>query len=127
MPTVKKRRILVVDDDESIRTFLGHVLTEEGYEVTLVNGYDEALASVQNETYDLVITDVMMPGKDGIDLLTELKGRMPGLKVVVMSGVGRKAVLLEIASVLEADSVLEKPFGRQALLTAVRELAPPKY
>jgi DNA-binding NtrC family response regulator len=78
-------KILVVDDEQSMTQFMGIVLRKEGYQVTTVNNGREALEKVRLESPDVVITDLKMPGMDGIQLLQGVKKHDPGIPVVIMT------------------------------------------
>ena len=78
-------KILVVDDEQSMTQFLGIVLRKEGYEVTTVNNGREALEKVKSDSPDVVITDIKMPGMDGIQLLQGIKKHDPQIPVVIMT------------------------------------------
>jgi CheY-like chemotaxis protein len=78
-------KILVVDDEQSMTQFLGIVLRKEGFQVTTCNNGKEALERVKSEPFDVVITDIKMPGMDGIQLLTGIKKHDPSLPVVIMT------------------------------------------
>src|SRR2546428_4221045 len=78
-------KILVVDDEQSMAQFLGIVLRKEGYQVTTVNNGREALEKAKAEGFDVVITDIKMPGMDGIQLLQQIKKHDPSLPVVIMT------------------------------------------
>src|SRR5213593_3432513 len=78
-------KILVVDDEQSMTQFLGIVLRKDGYQVTTVNNGREALERVKSENFDVVITDIKMPGMDGIQLLQGIKKLDPSLPVVIMT------------------------------------------
>ena len=82
MPTEK---ILIVDDEQSMTQFLGIVLRKEGYQVTTVNNGRDALEKVKVENFDVVITDIKMPGMDGIQLLQGIKKHDPQIPVVIMT------------------------------------------
>ena len=79
------QKILVVDDEQSMTQFLGIVLRKEGYDVTTVNSGRDALEKVKSEAFDVVITDIKMPGMDGIQLLNGVKKHDPSLPVVIMT------------------------------------------
>lgn len=81
-------RILIVDDEEGMRRLLVRVLAREGYETVAVASGPEALQQVGGESFDLVITDIKMPGMGGLDLLQELKSFDPGLPIVVITAYG---------------------------------------
>lgn len=111
-------RILVIDDDESIRALLRTVLELQGYDVIEAeNGY-EGLLCYRAEPTDLVITDMLMPVMDGVEMITELQRDFPWVKIVAISG-GRRA--LEDARALTPHT-FEKPFALGEILDAVREL-----
>ena len=78
-------KILVVDDEQSMAQFLGIVLRKEGYQVTTVSNGRDALEKIRAENFDVVITDIRMPGMDGIQLLQGIKKHDPGLPVVIMT------------------------------------------
>ena len=78
-------KILVVDDEQSMTQFLSIVLRKEGYQVTAVNNGKDALDKIRAENFDIVITDIKMPGMDGIQLLSSIKKHDPGLPVVIMT------------------------------------------
>ena len=78
-------KILVVDDEQSMTQFLGIVLRKEGYQVASTNNGKDALEKVRGESFDAVITDIRMPGMDGIQLLEGIKKIDPTLPVVIMT------------------------------------------
>jgi DNA-binding NtrC family response regulator len=103
-----KRRILVVDDQESMRTLLKDMLEVIGYEVTLADGGERALEILQDPAFELVLSDLNMPGMDGSALLRTIKANLPGLPVVIITGYGtfhtEKRVMKE-----GADGYISKP------------------
>jgi DNA-binding response OmpR family regulator len=116
-----KKKILVIDDSPPICEYARIVLEKSGYQVTTALDGDVVEEKFkENGPFDLVITDVSMPKKDGIDLLIETKAKYPGLKVVVMSGLGSKGTLFDIAGIFRADATLSKPFTQEELLGAVK-------
>jgi two-component system nitrogen regulation response regulator NtrX len=112
-------KILVVDDEESIRRTLSAVLRDEGYPVILAREGDEALAKAAQEQPDLVLLDIAMPGKDGIEVLGRLKEEMPGLPVIMMSGHGTIETAVK-ATKLGAWDFVEKPLSIDKILVAIR-------
>jgi DNA-binding NtrC family response regulator len=86
-----ERLILVVDDEEPQRRVLAGFLRKAGYEVEAVGGADDALAVVSSRTVDLVLTDLRMPGKTGVELLDAVRGVNPEIPVVVMTAYGTVA------------------------------------
>jgi CheY-like chemotaxis protein len=113
--------ILVVDDEPLLRQNLSKFLAVLGHDVLVAGNGREALAVIERSSVDLVITDVNMPDMDGLELLNALRGRMPPLPTVVMSGGGRfdKDMLLQSAKVLGAVVSLAKPFSLADLKSAV--------
>ncbi|MBI2882052.1 MAG: sigma-54-dependent Fis family transcriptional regulator [Candidatus Tectomicrobia bacterium] len=81
-------RLLVVDDDERVRRLLTRLLHEEGYQVRAVASGEEALAEQESEAYDLVLTDLTMPGMSGMELLEAIKARMPEVGVIIITAFG---------------------------------------
>ncbi len=116
-------RVLVVDDEEFIRFTLRQMLEKAGHEVIeAVNGQD-ALDAFQRTTVDLVITDIIMPEKEGIETIVELRRQRPDLKIIAVSGGGRTRTLdyLDIAERLGADSAIAKPLKRKTVMDAVNK------
>jgi DNA-binding NtrC family response regulator len=119
-----RKRILLVDDEEAIRKMVRAVLGSELYEFgEAVNGLD-AQAILEKQKFDLIISDVIMPDCDGIELVMAIRRKLPDVKVIIMSGGGRVRAghYLDLASKLGATRVFEKPFDTAALRQAVKEL-----
>ena len=114
------RRILLVDDDESLLRVTEKQLASEGYRVTAVRSGADALEAYEAGETDLVVTDVQMPGMDGISLLAELKRRDPNAVVIVITAYGSVERAVE-AMKTGATDFLEKPFRREALVLAVEK------
>ncbi len=112
-------KILVVDDEDSIRRTLSAVLQDEGYPVLLAKDGAEALTSAAEEQPDLVLLDIAMPGKSGIEVLESLKEEWPGLPVIIMSGHGTIETAVK-ATKLGAYDFIEKPLSIEKLLLAIR-------
>jgi CheY-like chemotaxis protein len=109
----------VVDDNELVRELTVRVLDRAGYEVVSECSAAQALERVETEAFDLVVSDVVMPGLTGVDLLAELRDRRPDLPVVLMTGgspePGRTVNALELG----ASAVLFKPYTHAELRDAV--------
>lgn len=117
-------RILLIDDDTLLRDTVRQLLALDGHQVTEAEDGSVGLARLnQGLAVDLVITDMLMPGTDGAQVLAELRRRRPELPVVAISG-GRRALSpqfnLDTAQLLGASQLLTKPFGRAALQAAVQ-------
>ena len=119
-------RILVIDDDQPLRETLARVLAGAGYETDQAADGNAGLAACARHRPDLVITDIIMPDREGIETILELRRRSPDLPVIAMSGgsVGHRDYLTA-ATQLGAVRGLAKPFLPQDLLDAVRDVLDP--
>ncbi len=117
-------KILVVDDDQQIRNMLRVTLERENYAVVEACDGFEAVAAYKAETIDLVITDIVMPEKEGIELIMELKGYDPAVKIIAISGGGRinPEDYLKWARRFGVDQTFCKPVDRQKLLESVASI-----
>jgi DNA-binding NtrC family response regulator len=127
-------RILVIDDEQYIRTALKEVLEREGFQVSAASDGKKGLELLEKEGADLVITDVIMPGIDGVATLERIKAAHPDLPVIVISGGGTiapkeyepgaisTAAYLASAAKAGASCTLTKPFNRKELVNAVTNL-----
>jgi DNA-binding NtrC family response regulator len=115
-------RVLVVDDEVPVRTTLAANLELEGFSVVDVASAAEALEHLSRGTFDLVITDVRMPGMHGVDLFRKIRAAWPALPVVLMSGFAVEQ-LIEDAVREGAFTVLWKPFDVEGMLELVRRAA----
>ncbi len=117
-------RILIIDDEEQIREMLAQMLTREGYKVVHADNGKEGMKACREQEVDLIITDIIMPEKDGIEMILELRHDFPHLKVIAISGGGRLGPdgYLEMAQKLGAHRTFFKPFNRKEILDAVQEL-----
>jgi len=114
-------RILVVDDDDQVREMLRTMLERDGHEVLdAVNGI-EAIALYRMTHSDLVITNILMPEKEGLETIRELCAEFPGVKIIAMSGGGQHGTssYLEAARAFGAVETLPKPITRAQLRKAV--------
>ncbi|MEJ5311865.1 MAG: response regulator [Anaerolineae bacterium] len=113
-----KGTILVVDDDLLIRTGLQRILSHQGYEVELAESAEAAHALLPRRFFDLVITDLQMPGQDGLALLRDIKQRSPHTPVVMLTAHGSMDVVVD-ALRAGANDFLTKPYKPQEMLTIV--------
>jgi DNA-binding response OmpR family regulator len=117
------KRILIADDEPNIVASLEFLMEQAGYEVKAVADGNEALAAVASFRPDLVLLDVMMPGRSGYEVCERLKGDAAtrGVKVVMLSAKGRD---VEVAKGLDlgADAYVTKPFSTRELAAKVREM-----
>ena len=118
------RAILVVDDDDAFRDSLCRVLRAEGYTVEAAADGRRAMHLLVAEPPDLVITDILMPERDGLELMAEVKKANPAIKILAMSGRGGfgRLDVLSLARRLGAHATLAKPFDQEQLLAEVEAL-----
>jgi putative nucleotidyltransferase with HDIG domain len=111
-------RIVVVDDEEMIRDLCSHILTAEGYVVTAVSGGEAALEELGRAPADLLITDIRMPGMDGLELFERAKGRSTDLVTIFITGHGTLDTAIE-SLMRGVEGFVLKPFTQEELVTAV--------
>jgi DNA-binding response OmpR family regulator len=117
--------ILVVDDDPLILRTIGRVLRGSGHSVVEVDRAERALAYLDANKPDLMITDIVMPEQDGLSLLQQVHALHPGVVTLVISGGGETtgSEFMEMAKSLGARQTLKKPFDILVLLNAVNDLS----
>ena len=116
-------RILIIDDESQIRSMLRLMLERVGYEVMEAADGMEGIRQYRDNPADLIITDLIMPNKDGIGMIIDLKKEFPQVKIIAMSGggVNRPEGYLDGAKKLGATRTLTKPIDRDEMLTAVKD------
>jgi two-component system, OmpR family, response regulator RegX3 len=117
-PPPTASRILVVDDESSVRESVGYALEQEGFEVTLAADGEDAEGKLADDHFDLLIIDIMMPGKSGLDICREVRSRSP-VPIILLTAKDAevdKVVGLEVG----ADDYVTKPFSVRELLGRVR-------
>jgi DNA-binding response OmpR family regulator len=115
-------RILVIDDNAEMRDTMGLMLKSAGYEVDLAANGIQGAKLQQASPADLIITDLLMPGKAGLETIIEFRRDFPQVPVIAMSGTPRGGFYLVMADGLGAAKTLEKPFRPNELLTAVQDV-----
>ena len=116
-------RILIIDDEPQIRSMLTLMLEREGYEIVEAPDGVAGIKIYRQNPADLIITDLIMPNKDGIGMIIDLKKEFPDVKIIAMSGGGlnKPDGYLKGAKKLGAACTLTKPIDREEMLKAVRE------
>ncbi|MBI4457603.1 response regulator transcription factor [Candidatus Uhrbacteria bacterium] len=114
-------RILIIDDEELVRFTLREILVAAGHEVIEASNGNEGVGLQRARPCDIVITDIIMPEKEGLETIVELKGEYPDLKIIAISGGGRTRSLdfLKMAGEFGADHVVIKPFADDDLMKCI--------
>ncbi len=119
--------ILIIDDEPGVLQVLRKILEGVGHTVTEALDGEGALRQFEGKPADLVVTDIFMPGMDGIELMVNIRKTFPDARVLAMSGGGllSRDQALSDAVLLGADHILEKPFSKDEVLEAVNRTLPP--
>ena len=113
-------RILLAEDDDSLRGFLGRALERAGHELTICSNGDEAITALDDGPWDLLLTDIVMPGADGIEVAREAAQRQPELRIMFITGFA--AVALSAAQATPQAKVLSKPVHLRDLVAEVERM-----
>jgi YesN/AraC family two-component response regulator len=122
------KRILIIDDDFLVRDMLERLMRKSRYDVETAEDGGRALRLHRRHPVDLVITDIIMPEKEGLETIAEFRKSAPAVKIIAISGGGRigPSSYLRMAKLLGADRTFAKPADTAQLLSTVEELlAPP--
>jgi len=116
--------ILIIDDDNQFREMLREMLERTGYEIVEASNGKEGLKLYRENPTDLIITDIIMPDKEGIETIIELRRDFPDVKIIAISGGGHNHAehYLFMARIFGVQRTFAKPIARKELLKAVREL-----
>ncbi len=119
-------KILVVDDEPSILSGIHDLLMTafDGCEIYCAEDGLKATQLLENTSVDLIITDILMPEKEGLETITEVREKYPQIKIIAMSGGGKTGRMnfLQMAKELGASAVIDKPFDPSELIQTVRRL-----
>ena len=127
-------RVIIIDDEKDIREVLKEVLERAGFDVDVASNGSDGMDLLREQGADLVITDVIMPGKDGVETAYDIRMEFPKTKIIVISGGGnvnpmeyeptaiKTTAYLASATEAGADLTLTKPFDRDEIVNAVRRL-----
>lgn len=117
---VPHKKILLAEDEDSVRSFLSRALQRAGFTVTTcANGF-EAIDALDDGPYDLILTDIVMPGADGIEVAKKASASQPGVKIMFITGFA--AVALNVRKENPEAHVLEKPVHLREIVTEVERL-----
>lgn len=116
--------IILMEDNDNIRGNLKKALEYKGHEVFDAPDGKDGIRLCQERHADLVITDILMPKKDGIEIIIEVRRNFPDIKILAISGGGRigSEYYLDMAKLLGAQDILGKPFKQKDLVKSVRKL-----
>jgi len=112
--------ILVIDDDLGVRGIIEQILKSAGHKVILAADGSEGIRLCRTEPADLVITDIFMPGQDGVQTIMQFRNLFPQVPIIAMSGI-TEGEMLAVAQKLGAVAILKKPFDHEQLLIAVEK------
>jgi DNA-binding response OmpR family regulator len=117
-------RILIIDDEAMILNMLVKILEREGYETITASGGKDGIKIHRENPADLIITDLIMPEKDGLETIMELRRDFQDVKIIAMSGGGKidPETYLQIAKTMGAIEIITKPFDLREFLKTVQEL-----
>ena len=117
-------KILVIDDEVQLREMLKAVLEHAGYDVVLAADGNQGIKLFAEQSFDLIVTDLIMPDKEGLEIITEIHKARPETKIIAMSGGGRvgPSGYLKYAEKLGAQVSLTKPFENHEFLACVEKL-----
>ncbi|MCA9410248.1 MAG: HDOD domain-containing protein [Candidatus Omnitrophica bacterium] len=117
-----KKRILIVDDEKQLSDLMRDFLRDAGYTVEQAMDGIEAMGRLENKVYDVMILDLRMPRKDGLEVLEELRKTTSGMSILVVTGLASNEEI-DQAAAYGADKILRKPFQLDELLHAVEEIS----
>ncbi len=122
------RSVLFVDDEQPIRDLFGRALIAAGIQFDGAADGNKALAKLNQRQYDAVVIDIIMPDREGVETILEIRKRWPEIFIIAISGGGRIAAetFLDLARELGADCTLSKPFTPSKLLAVLSEGPPPR-
>jgi len=117
------KKVLIIDDDESMRTMLLQMMEREGIEAIGAGDGKTGLLQIDTFQPDLVITDIIMPGMEGLETILELRRKLPKLPIIAISGGGRVGpeTYLPMAKQFGARHVFTKPLDRKEFMLTVRQ------
>lgn len=118
--------ILIIEDDPAVRRMMVRILAQAKYEIIEAGNGEEGLKMFLAHRPDIIITDLLMPEKEGIETIREIRRTAPTVPILAASGGGdtRNMMFLDLAKALGADEVLSKPFRAEELITTVARMLP---
>lgn len=120
---MNQKKILVVEDDQLLREFYQELLSSEGYLADAAPDGEMALSKIQNEEYDLILLDIMLPKKDGVEILRELKAKGPkrsDVIIVMLTNLGQDAVIKECFDLGAQGYLIKSALNPDEVLTEIK-------
>ena len=116
--------VLLIEDNDEFRMLLNRLLTLEGFVVHAVETGDKAIEILRQQHFDLILTDLIVPGHEGIEIILTARGLAPDTRIIAMSGGAMNGGhdYLPLAGKMGASSVLQKPFGRAQLVETINQV-----
>lgn len=120
----KNARILLVEDDLMMNLMISTLLSQSGYKAMCVFNGDDAMKKLKEQKFDILITDILMPGKEGIEVIQETKEYNPDIKIIAISAGGQvgRTTFLDLARAHGADIGMDKPFMPDVLLSHLESI-----
>lgn len=117
---MEKKRILIADDEEIVRTLLAEALKSYGYDIDVVENGVEAMSHIETKSYDLIITDYMMPNMDGFELTRRIKAKYPHTPILIITGkpvhdilkCGATACIMKPFKIIELQNMIKTILGQ---------------
>jgi len=117
------KTVLIVDDEQIVLDVLKRILDRIGYDSVVTDSGKSALERFSKKTFDLVLMDVLMPGKNGFEIAKEMRRIKPDQKIVMVTGLGLEAAMSEaVSESIFVDNVLSKPFSYEKVRTTLAKL-----
>ena len=117
-------KVLLIDDDDFFRGLVGGAMDKHGYRTTIAFDGEDAAKKMKNEDFDLVITDLFMPNKEGFEVIQEIRAIDPKIKIIAISsdGLAGFSSFLKMAQAFGANGSLQKPFSMEQLIAKIEEV-----
>lgn len=115
-------RLLVIDDDAAVRQTMRRILQDAGHSVAEADNGTTGLAQLAQSPIDVVLTDIFMPGTEGVETIQQIRRLRPGMKIIAMSGSYSSEAYLSAAAKLGAQAILKKPFRTAELRDTVNQV-----
>jgi CheY-like chemotaxis protein len=116
--------ILIIDDDALFRGVISRALKAQGHQTVIALDGVDALKTIRHETFDLIITDLFMPNKEGLEVIQEIRALLPVIPILAVSsdGLAGYTSFLKVALAFGANAALRKPFSPEQLLESIKGL-----